>query len=58
MLCMASSVSWCYRENAIAEGDALPPEDHHAHYPDKGAIRWRPIVWADRKPTLAVRRVT
>jgi len=55
---MASSVSWCYRENAIADGDALPPEDHHTHNPDEGAIRWRPIVWADRKPTLAVRRVT
>jgi hypothetical protein len=39
-----------HREIAIAEGGKLPPQQHHSHNPDEGAVRGRLIVWADHKP--------
>ena len=40
----------CGREIAIASGHILPPQNHHTHSPQQGAIRWRLIVYADHRP--------
>jgi hypothetical protein len=40
----------CHREIGIAHGHILPPQNHHAHTPQQGTIRWRLIVYADHNP--------
>lgn len=40
----------CHREVGIATGHILPPQNHHAHNNQQGAIRWRLIVYADHEP--------
>lgn len=40
----------CGREIGIAAGHILPPQTHHAHTEQQGAIRWRLIVYADHRP--------
>lgn len=40
----------CHREIGTAAGHILPPQTHHAHTPQQGAIRWRLIVYADHNP--------
>jgi hypothetical protein len=40
----------CGREIGIASGHTLPPQSHHSHTEQQGAIRWRLIVWADHRP--------
>jgi hypothetical protein len=41
----------CGREIAIAYGHTLPPQNHHAHTQNQGAIRWRLIVFANHDPS-------
>ena len=41
----------CGREIGIASGHTLPPQDHHAHTQQQGAIRWRMIVFANHDPS-------
>lgn len=36
----------CGREVASNEGQPLPPQNHHQHTTNQGAIRWRLIVYA------------
>jgi hypothetical protein len=38
----------CAKEIGIASGHTLPPQNHHQH-PEKGAVRWRMIVYADHR---------
>jgi hypothetical protein len=40
----------CGREVGIAHGHVLPPQNHHEHTPQQGAIRWRLIAYADHNP--------
>ena len=40
----------CHREIAIAFGHTLPPQDHHSHTAQQGAIRWRLVAFADHDP--------
>jgi hypothetical protein len=40
----------CGREIGIAYNHVLPPQNHHEHTPQQGAIRWRLIVFADHDP--------
>jgi hypothetical protein len=40
----------CHKEIGIAQGHTLPPQDHHTHTQQQGAIRWRLAVWADHNP--------
>jgi hypothetical protein len=40
----------CHREVGIAQGHNLPPQPHHTHTTQQGAIRWRLIVYADHNP--------
>lgn len=40
----------CGREVASTEGHPLPPQNHHTHTANQGAIRWRLTVYADHKP--------
>jgi hypothetical protein len=40
----------CGREIGIADGHVLPPQNHHSHTQNQGAIRWRLIVYADHRP--------
>jgi hypothetical protein len=37
----------CHQEIGIAQGHVLPPENHHTHTQQQGAIRWRMIVFAN-----------
>ena len=39
----------CGREVASIESQPLPPQNHHQHNPDEGAIRWRMIVYANHR---------
>lgn len=41
----------CGREIATAFGHVLPPQNHHSHTPQQGAIRWRLIVFANHDPS-------
>jgi hypothetical protein len=34
----------CGHETAVAQGHSLPPQNHHHHSDNQGAIRWRLIV--------------
>jgi len=34
----------CGHEIAIAQGHALPPQNHHQHKPGIGAIQWRLVA--------------
>jgi hypothetical protein len=34
----------CGHEIGIAQGHALPPQNHHQHTYSQGAIRWRLVV--------------
>jgi len=43
----------CGREIATAHGHILPPQNHHSHTAQQGAIRWRLIVFADHDPLFA-----
>lgn len=36
----------CGKEIAANKGDPLPPQNHHQHTKDQGAIRWRLIVYS------------
>lgn len=36
----------CGHEIGIAKGHKLPPQGHHAHAPNIGAIQWQLIVCA------------
>ena len=36
----------CGREATCDSGDALPPENHHEHALEQGAVLWRLIVAA------------
>jgi hypothetical protein len=40
----------CGREIAIAFQHVLPPQNHHAHAANQGAIRWRLIAFANHEP--------
>jgi hypothetical protein len=40
----------CGREIVAEEARQFPPQNHHAHTPAQGAIRWRMIVYADHNP--------
>jgi hypothetical protein len=41
----------CGREIAIANKHILPPQNHHSHTAQQGAIRWRLIVFANHEPS-------
>ena len=34
----------CGRNDVSTEGHPLPPQNHHQHSPQQGAIRWRLVV--------------
>ena len=36
----------CGHEVASNKGDPLPPQNHHQHNAQQGAIRWRLVVFA------------
>jgi hypothetical protein len=40
----------CGSEVASNQTQPLPPQNHHQHNPNQGAIRWRLIVYADHQP--------
>jgi hypothetical protein len=40
----------CGREVTSEEGNPLPPQNHHQHAANQGAVRWRMVVYADHKP--------
>jgi hypothetical protein len=40
----------CGAEVASNQMQPLPPQDHHQHNQQNGAIRWRLIVYADHQP--------
>jgi hypothetical protein len=40
----------CGREDVSTQGHPLPPQNHHQHTTQQGAIRWRLAVFADHKP--------
>jgi hypothetical protein len=40
----------CHAEVASNEKQPLPPQNHHQHSVQQGAIKWRLIVYADHKP--------
>ena len=40
----------CHREVASNAGQPLPPQNHHQHSQNHGAIRWRMVVYADHNP--------
>jgi hypothetical protein len=40
----------CGREVVSEGGKPLPPQNHHAHSTDQGAIRWQMIIYADHEP--------
>jgi hypothetical protein len=39
----------CGREAACNQGQPMPPQNHHQHTQNQGAIRWRLIVYADHQ---------
>lgn len=40
----------CAKEVASNQGEPLPPQNHHAHSIQQGAIRWRLGVYAQHNP--------
>jgi len=34
----------CGREIGIAQGHVLPPQNHHQHRPEQGAVRWQLVA--------------
>jgi hypothetical protein len=40
----------CGRELVSEGGKPLPPQNHHQHTTQQGAIRWQMIVYADHNP--------
>jgi hypothetical protein len=40
----------CGREIVAEESKLLPPQNHHQHSSNQGAIRWKLIVYADHTP--------
>jgi hypothetical protein len=40
----------CGREIVAEQDREFPPENHHQHTTQQGAIRWRLIVYADHLP--------
>ncbi len=40
----------CGREIVAEQDRKFPPENHHQHTTQQGAIRWRLIVYADHLP--------
>jgi len=34
----------CGRNDVSEQGKSLPPQNHHQHTPQQGAIRWRLVV--------------
>jgi len=40
----------CGREVVGEHGRTLPPQNHHQHTVQQGAIRWRMAVYADHNP--------
>jgi hypothetical protein len=40
----------CRHEIASNENDPFPPQNHHQHTQQQGAIRWKLIVYADHDP--------
>ncbi len=39
----------CGDEIASNKGNPFPPQNHHQHAPNQGAIRWKLIVFAQSK---------
>lgn len=39
----------CGDEIASNKGNPFPPQNHHQHAPEQGAIRWQLIVFAQQK---------
>ncbi len=37
----------CAKEVASNKGEPLPPQNHHQHASNQGAVRWQLIVFAD-----------
>jgi hypothetical protein len=40
----------CGREVVAEHTRTLPPQNHHQHTTQQGAIRWHMVVWADHNP--------
>jgi len=40
----------CGREIVAEKSRPLPPQNHHQHTYQQGAIRWQMIVYADHEP--------
>ncbi len=40
----------CGREIVAEQSRKFPPQNHHQHTYNQGAIRWRMIVYADHEP--------
>lgn len=40
----------CGHEDVSTQGHPLPPQNHHQHTQQQGAIRWRLVVAADHQP--------
>lgn len=40
----------CGREVVAEEARSFPPQNHHQHTPQQGAVRWRLAVYADHRP--------
>lgn len=40
----------CGREDVSTHGHPLPPQNHHQHTQQQGAIHWRLAVIADHEP--------
>ena len=40
----------CGREVVAEQARQLPPQNHHQHFPNQGAVRWVLIVYADHNP--------
>jgi hypothetical protein len=40
----------CGREIVAEEGRQFPPQNHHQHSTQQGAVLWRMIVYADHRP--------
>ncbi len=39
----------CGKEIVSEESNALPPQNHHQHAPNAGAIQWKLLVYAQHK---------
>jgi hypothetical protein len=40
----------CHREVVAEQSRQLPPQNHHQHSTQQGAVRWQLIVYADHNP--------